>query len=247
MEIVAGALRIVSVLAFLVALVSLIVPLKALRIPTRGRALLVLLVSVIGMGVSAALTFDSNEATAPATSSPVASRAQPTATQPPQAAPQKATDLKMPTDQAAFVAAVTEAQANYRGAANEMAAGGMRALRRQKVCAALKSPQVRDWIGTISTLTTSNDGKGVLGITLAKDLVMGTWNNTLSDMSDKTLIEPGSAVFNAAVQLKKGDRVVFSGSFIPSNDDCYREKSVSLRGSMTAPEYAFRFGAIRAQ
>lgn len=224
-------------LVFIVALISLIVPLKSLRIPTRGRALLVLILSLVGMGVSAALTLkdETASASAPSPAPAVASKPAP----PP--------ERKMPADEAAFVAAVTEAQANYRGAANEMAAGGMRALRRQNVCAAVKAPQVRDWIGTVSSLTTSNDGKGVLAVTLAKDVVLGTWNNTLSDSMDKTLIEPGSAVFNSAVQLKKGDKVVFSGALLASSDDCYKEKSVTLRGSMTSPEYAFRFSAIRLQ
>lgn len=155
--------------------------------------------------------------------------------------------MAMPADQAKFVAIVTDAITAYRSAGNEMAQGGTRATRRHNICAAIKSPQVRDWVGTISTHATSNDGKGVLGITLAKNLALGTWNNTFSDISEKTLIEPGSAVFNSAVQLKRGDRVVFSGAFVPDKDDCFNEKSMSLHGSMTDPDFIFRFSAIRKQ
>jgi len=255
MDVVEGVgilLTVLGTLAATLALISLVFPLKVFRIPTRKRALVVLLVgavmSIAGSGMTAAPRTVEASGGTPKPESPVATRAnaEPAARAvPAPSVAQTPPAPVMPADQAKFVAAAVEAQAEYRGAANEMAAGGMRALRRQKICAAVKSPQVRDWVGTISTLSSANDGKGVLEVTLAKDVSVATWNNTFSDMETKTLIEPGSPVFNQAVQLKRGDKVVFSGTFFPSKDDCWAEKSVSLRGSMTAPSYTFRFSAIR--
>lgn len=259
MEAVGIGISLVAALLGLVSFISLIVPLKALRIPTRKRAFVLLLGSVGLVLVGGLIGSQSPEAEArrqaeapakPAqaaapTPAVVQTPARPAAATPPPAAPPAGPP--MPADEAKFIAAVTDAMAAYKGAPNEMAAGGARALRRQNVCAAVRTLQVRDWVGTIAKLSTANDGKGVLTVSVGKDIAVTTWNNTVSDFEHKTLIEPGSAVFNQAVQLKRGDKVVFSGTFFASQEDCVNEQSVSLRGSMTDPAYSFRFSAIRKQ
>jgi hypothetical protein len=72
-----------------------------------------------------------------------------------------------------------------------------------------------------------------------------TWNNSLSDIADRTLIEPNSPVFNAMGVLRNGDWVRFSGRLIPDSTDCVREPSLTIRGTMTSPEFIFRFDDIR--
>src|SRR3954447_3015699 len=50
----------------------------------------------------------------------------------------------------------------------------------------------------------------------------------LSDISDQTLIDPGSALFAKISTLKVGQKVVFSGTFTRSETDCIKETSLTL-------------------
>jgi hypothetical protein len=77
------------------------------------------------------------------------------------------------------------------------------------------------------------------------DVAVKTWNNALSDVGDRTLIEPGSPAFNVMGTLRNGDWVRFSGRFFPDQTDCVREPSMTIRGTMTSPEFIFRFDDIR--
>jgi hypothetical protein len=45
--------------------------------------------------------------------------------------------------------------------------------------------------------------------------------------------------------MKEGDQVVFSGNCFSSTVDCAEEHSMSLEGSMTDPEFVFRFAEVR--
>lgn len=152
----------------------------------------------------------------------------------------------LPRDQVAFMLAVSKGQRDFRSAPNEMAAGGTRAERKKILCQILqRNKAITGWVGKVTTLSTSNDGRGVLVIEIAKDVAIGTWNNSLSDVMDNTLIEPGSDVFRSAVALKKGDMVAFSGVMIADDDDCVRETSVTLSGSMKDPLFLLRFRSVK--
>ena len=72
-----------------------------------------------------------------------------------------------------------------------------------------------------------------------------TMNNKLSDLMAHTLLEPGSAVFDQLLKMKAGDDIIFSGSFVPSDDDCVQELSLTQQGSMTDPEFVFRFTGVQ--
>jgi hypothetical protein len=159
--------------------------------------------------------------------------------------PAKPAARTLPADQAKFVAAIAASQHAYREAKTEMAQGGTRAERRAALCAVLKGPAVQNWIGTVADATSANDGRGVLEVKIADKVAVKTTNNSLSDTFDHTLIEPGSAVFKSAVELKKGDTVQFSGVFFQDDKDCVKETSISLRGSMTEPEFLFRFTVLK--
>jgi hypothetical protein len=152
--------------------------------------------------------------------------------------------VPMPSDETAFVSAVSGARSAYKSASNELAAGGTRNARQQAICRALRDQAADSWIGKISKLTSNGDGKGVLSIELAPDIQVSTWNNALSDIGSNTLIDPSSSLFKSLSSMKRGDTVRFSGRFTTSNVDCVREKSVSLSGSMTSPEFTMRFTSV---
>src|SRR3954453_11128023 len=90
--------------------------------------------------------------------------------------------------------------------------GGSRPARAPEICAVLKGLGAVNWVRKISTLSSNSEGKGVLEIEIANDIHVKTWNNALSDISDQTLIDPGSTLFAKISALKVGQKVVFSGT-----------------------------------
>jgi hypothetical protein len=150
-----------------------------------------------------------------------------------------------PPDQERFIASVAKAELAYFAAETDMARGGTRAERRAAICAVLKSPVVQNWIGTVTDATSTHDGRGVLTLRIAHGIELGTTKNSISNVEFDTLIVPGSSVFKSAAELTEGDTVQFSGLFSEDDQDCVREVSDTLRGSMTDPEFLFRFTAVK--
>ena len=117
--------------------------------------------------------------------------------------------------------------------------------RAKDICRILKDDlSVINWPGKVEKLSSNSDGFGVLSIQIAKDISIKTWNNALSDSLERTLIDPSSAIFHQAVVLKEGQKVTFGGQFMPSKTDCIHESSLTLDGSLTKPEFIFRFSNI---
>jgi colicin import membrane protein len=146
-----------------------------------------------------------------------------------------------PQTQRDFIAAIEAARDLYSKGTNDLQRGSARPTRKRAICAMLKSPRVEGWIGKISQLTSNSDGWGVTSINIGSDIYVQTWNNALSDMMHKTLLDPVSQLFSAAAMLKKGDEVVFSGLFFGSDTDCVHEASMTLAGSIKKPEFIMRF------
>jgi len=152
-----------------------------------------------------------------------------------------------PADEAKFISIVSDAQTKARVAANDMQKGGIKAEREKALCANMEKLQVSNWTGWVRSIDANSDGKGVLAVEIAKDITVTTWNNDLSDIMHKTLLEPGSAVFSAASQMKKRQAVTFSGSFSRGSEDeveCVYESSMSLDGKLLDPEFIMRFTHI---
>lgn len=157
----------------------------------------------------------------------------------------KSAGAAMPTDESTFISIVTAAQQGNQDAANDMQRGGVKAQREQQLCKSMRSLQASNWIGRIKEIDANSEGKGVLSVEVAKNIIVTTWNNSLSDLLHETLIEPGSPVFNVASELKKGQQVRFSGYFFRGEDgDCLFESSLTLRGKLREPEFIFRFSEI---
>lgn len=238
MEVLGNVVWGLGVLIGLAGLVSLIRPVQKLGIPTRKQAFVVFLAGSllgrVGMGMGGGLGTDDQAVPTSTAATPAPSTATPASAAVP----------AMPEDEQRFIQAVQQAQAAFRSAPNELAQGGVRSQRRVDICSALPSAVVRDWVGQIIRLSSNNDGKGVLGIRLAKDLVVTTWDNDLADDEAHTLIEQSTAMFRALAAMKRGDTVRFSGSFTTSDTDCVEEQSLTLSGSITEPEFTFQFATV---
>lgn len=154
--------------------------------------------------------------------------------------------VALPEDEVRFITTIEAARARYAAGANDMAKGAARPARARDLCASMRTLSIANWIGTVHTLSTNGDGRGVLAIALAKDLLVKTWNNSFSNVSDKTLIEPNSSLFARAVTLRPGQRVMFAGHFVRSDTDCFRESSMTMDGSLRSPEFIFRFVDVEA-
>jgi RNA polymerase subunit RPABC4/transcription elongation factor Spt4 len=156
--------------------------------------------------------------------------------------------VTLPSDEVTFIQAVAAAREEAGGAQNDMQRGGILAKRNKAICAALSSASVFNWVGTIVTVDSNSDGKGVLAVSLAEKLTVTTWNNALSDAMDGTLIEPGTKLFADASAMAPGQRVVFSGAFIVSDETgCIGEESMTLRGKLDDPDFTFRFTGIQTE
>jgi hypothetical protein len=152
----------------------------------------------------------------------------------------------LPTSEAEFINVVSTAQHSSPQADNDMQRGGIKATRDEGVCRVLASINFRaeDWVGTVTKIDSNSDGKGVMAISLSRDLTLMTWNNDLSDISDNTLIQPRTELFQTASLLKEGQQVAFSGAFIPDREGCIKEASLTLRGKLDDPEFIFRFSSV---
>ena len=151
----------------------------------------------------------------------------------------------MPDKEKKFITMIDEFVERYNSSPNEMAQGGLRPQRAKAVCDLLGDGEVIDWVGTVQLLSSNGEGKGVLDVSLNEDINVMTWNNSLSDFDDKTLITPGTPLHDAAVKLSRDQRIVFSGTFVKGDEDCFREGSITQSGSMTDPDWIFRFSAVR--
>jgi hypothetical protein len=150
----------------------------------------------------------------------------------------------LPPAETEFINIVSTAQRGSPQAQNDMQRGGLKATRDEAICKVLTSFAVENWIGTVTKVDANSDGKGVLYISLAEKITLTTWNNDLSDIGDNTLIQPGTELFRAASSLKEGQKVLFSGSFLPKIEGCINESSITLSGKLEDPDFIFRFSGV---
>ncbi|HEY8613536.1 MAG TPA: hypothetical protein VIL69_19910 [Roseomonas sp.] len=149
-----------------------------------------------------------------------------------------------PASQIAVQTAVTEARRAFDMAPNDMARGATRRARARALCAALPTKTASNWIGEVALLSSTPNGKGVLYMRIGDDISLNTDNSNISEGPNRTLIDPGSSLFDVISRLTVGQKVRFSGNFLPGRDDCFRESSLTQRSAMVHPDFIFRFTAI---
>lgn len=152
---------------------------------------------------------------------------------------------KQPRDQARFLAAVTKAQDDAEDADNDLQMGAALSKRNQSICSSIGRGVVTNWVGEVSELDANGEGKAIVGIEMADDVHVATWNNFLSDAGDRTLIEPGP-LFDKVLTLEEGQLVRFSGRFVEEfgGDPCVNDSRMTLYGKVSDPEFIFRFSDV---
>lgn len=152
---------------------------------------------------------------------------------------------QQPADEAVFIAAIGDAQRKESDAKNDMQRGGVKAVRDTALCTLMSNLAVTNWTGKVTKVSANSDGRGVFYVEIANKISLKTWNNSISDSSDNTLMTPGSKAFNAASNMEEGALVRVSGSFIGTGDStCIRESSMTLKGKLQDPEFIFKFHSV---
>ena len=173
----------------------------------------------------------------------------------------------LPEDHLEFIKMVSSYREKYEEAENELQKTQLRVSRRRaliQLSISEKKYQFSNWKGEIVDMGTTGDQKAWLDIRpLGIDnVLLGTWNNDLSDTGTGTLIRSGSFVFNQVTQLSAGSIVYFSAKFyIPmgsastllfgdfgdtgDEEDYFEEKSMTENGAMTDPEFLVNFKCVK--
>ncbi|OTQ62040.1 hypothetical protein [Gilliamella apis] len=153
-------------------------------------------------------------------------------------------EIQYPQDQTTLIEASKTAMDKAIKADNDMQKGSALRERSKAICNGITNLSVKDWVGTIKKIDSNSDGYGVLEIEIARKIYVKTWNNALSDSFHKTLLKPDTPLFDKIANMKKGQKVKFSGNFFKDNETCIYESSLSLDGKLTEPEYIFRFSDV---
>jgi len=143
-------------------------------------------------------------------------------------------------DESAFTEAVSAAREEYENASFDDRAA-VQSGRAAAICAAVKSPEVKNWIGRIKEIDKDAGGRTIISVSLPDGTLVKTWNNAMSDVEDKTLVLAGTPLAAAFGKMAEGDTIRFSGTFFADEPDCFRSSRLSLDQSMTEPSFLFRF------
>lgn len=152
---------------------------------------------------------------------------------------------KIPDNQARFIEIVSISQGRVGSTRNDLQRAQLRDERASELRRNFTELRVKNWIGSISEITTNSEGLGVLSIRIADHIFVKTWNNAISDIGSDTLIPKDSKLYKEILNLTIGDQILFSGTFLLSDRDHFQESSVTTTGMLENPEYIFRFQTIK--
>lgn len=190
-------------------------------------------------------------------STPARVAATPAASAAPQAAasPRKAVTPKpragadyggYPKSEARFVRIVETAAATYGRTTNEIKGARILSDRNADACRAAGTT-VKKWVGSVHDIGATGDGHGWVEIEIAPTIVVETWNNSLSDAFDDTLISKSASYYDRLGNLEEGDRVAFSGRFVADDESCLRTTNLTKTFNAADPNFLFRFSNVRAR
>ena len=153
--------------------------------------------------------------------------------------------LPTPPAEAQFISTVERYISLYKSASNELQKSSLRTQRAKELEGLVRDRNISGWVGTLREMTTTSGGDAAIVIQLPRSSIrVRTWNNTFSDVLGATLIKHGSSLYNQIAVLSKGNAVKFEGSFLIDVRDWVKEASVTENGSMTEPEFLFRFADV---
>ena len=159
-------------------------------------------------------------------------------------------DSYIPPLQKSFTSMIESFIPSYNAADTEIRKTNVRFQRKDAIVRYFSgsgSLRFQGWLGEVQGLRTESDGKASLSVKLkGSETVIGTWNNSLSDSFSDTMISRADNLYPSLMEIRNGDEVTVSGTFIieGSGQDYVREMSLTEAGSMTSPEFVVRFSQI---
>ena len=109
----------------------------------------------------------------------------------------------MPQDQKQFIEIVERFHDAYTQGDNDIAKDATRLQRAKAICAAIRTPVVQNWTGSVFKVSSNREGKGILELTLSTHMGITTWNDSIADVGDHTLIDPKSPCSTRRYFLKR--------------------------------------------
>lgn len=154
-------------------------------------------------------------------------------------------EARYPPNQKSFIGDVLSARGEYVNAKNQVVQGHVR-VHRQKSLSVYSSQTIENWIGCVYQMSTLSDGsRACIRVQIDPHIMVSTANNDWDSASSSTLIPYQSDLYRELLSFGKEEWVVFSGRFVPSSADGIRELSLTMHGSMTDPEFLFKFTNIK--
>lgn len=152
--------------------------------------------------------------------------------------------LKPPLEEDRFIQAIEKARAAYKVGQTDLQRGATRPMRAREICDAVPSSELKQWVGKIHLLTTNGSGDGVLVVEISNGVKLVTMADSFSDSIYGTMIKPGSSLYQNLLEMKDGDFVRFDAGLFRSTVDCYKEMSLTMRGSIEEPEFVANFSHV---
>jgi RNA polymerase subunit RPABC4/transcription elongation factor Spt4 len=147
-------------------------------------------------------------------------------------------------DQKKFIAIINKYMEKFSATKNELQQYMLREERKYELRSSNIQYNILNWTGYIDSLETNFDGNAIISIRIDKNIAENTFNNAFTDIHFGTIINKNSQLYLQLSKLSRGQKVLFSGTFFPSDDDNFFESSVTISGSMRKPEFIFGFSAI---
>lgn len=134
----------------------------------------------------------------------------------------------------------------YKSASNDIKKSQLRQGRKDAIAALFPNLVVTNWTGSLKSLRTDSEGNASIVVQLDDASATVKTMSTAAFDTASTMIKKGSAIYEKIANLNVGEKVVFSGAFIAGDKDHLKEMSITEAGSMSAPDFLFRFSDIRA-
>lgn len=150
-------------------------------------------------------------------------------------------DSKNGNTQQKFISIVTKSQIEAANANNDMQRATIKINRDREICSTLRDVKVSNWNGIVNSIYAGRDGSGILYIEVSPNVLLVS--RDLLGMA-KASIPRNTKLYDKVSNMSEGDAVVFSGEFIPDDDACADEASITLEGGLSKPNFIFRFNDI---
>ncbi len=147
---------------------------------------------------------------------------------------QESINTALTATQNKFINVINKYANSFLVAKNQIQESVQRDQRKLEFSNLLSWYYINDWVGTIKYISTDSNGDGSLKVDIESNVTL----------LSSSYIKKGSQLYNVLFNLIHKQKIKFSGSFVPSEKDYFKEDSITIRGSMTAPDFEFEFESI---